>query len=457
MSVLYPERAFYQDDGGRVHVSDFFQVFLNPIFEIFFYTLALVTATLGSVYATDIKARISGTNENVNLDLVILLALVTTLFYAAQRWATLIQKEAVSRSTENVRKELLESSNELKEFVRTMPPESFLEVVGRLHVRADNLLRVLLDSSVPVQQETIRFALRTVLDYIAEAARTFDDKTTERYHANIMIYHPPTEFSEAETADRLQKRLVFERDATSIQLSQGVLDLRTDLAIRTSNEAGAEPKMDLSLSPFLLAIPNLIREPDGDRRFYTLPGAPLAWARKSADQYSDVDALLGWYQNECVPDAAVASQMRAYFNGEDSGIGSFAAYALVFNEQNYIQQRDEAVHVDESVYDLTLDEDGSEVPIGVLNIHRASAGILRGDSKAGPYFMRATRPLRVICTHLLYLLRKTEQEQYGIWENLLPDEHQLSDEHQDAPFASSEETKASVHDDKRKGSDLKER
>lgn len=418
MKFLYPKGAFRQDDNGRVHVSSFFQVFLNPIYEILFYVLAFVTATLGSVYATDIKALIAGTNENTNLDLIILLAIVTTLSYAGQRWAILIQKEAAARSTDNVREKLLQAGNELEEFVRTMPPESFLEVIGRLHVRADNLLRVLLDSPDPVQKETIQFALRTVLDYIAEAARTFDDKTTERYHANIMIYHPPDEFLDIAVAEVLQNRLAFERDSASVRRNRGVLDLRTDLAIQTSNTSGAEPKVDDSMSPFLLAIPKQIQEPDGNRRFYTLPGAPLAWARKSADEYSDVDELLTWYEEECVRDDAVAAEMSAYFYHEDTKIGSFAAYALVFNEQDYKQQSDEAVNVDESVYNLITDADDKELPIGVLNIHRASSGILRGDPKAGPYFTRATRPLRVICTHLLYLLKEAEEEQLGTWKNL---------------------------------------
>jgi hypothetical protein len=308
-----------------------------------------------------------------------------------------------------------------------MPPTDFLEFASYRFAKSENDVATLL--VLPHEQRTadiLKSALRVVLDNFAEVARAFDGKPSEAYHANIMTYHPPSEIAaNTQFKHALSERLLFPRFQASINKNQGVLDLRTDLAIVTTNEpeSGVEP--DSVIRPVALAIPDpLSAKIEGQKKYYTLPGAPIAWTQRKADGYAKTDELLDWYKRKCVRDEDVEQNIREYFQDESLGIGSLTSFALMFNEE----KEDDTVLPSKAMSNLLLkteagfqfatedtldgnDLDGNdEAPIGVLNLHRKSPGILKGDERAGPYFVSATRPFRILCTRLLYLLRAVERQ-----------------------------------------------
>jgi len=129
--------------------------------------------------------------------------------------------------------------------------------------------------------------------------------------------------------------------------------------------------------------------------------------------------LLSWYESDCVPDKHVKNAIRDYFNQSNNSIGSFVAAALIYNQEGKKE-------TEQSNADDLYRDDEIEVPIGVLNIHRRSGGILKDYPHAGDYFLGITRPLRILLTRLLYLLREVEGDEYGNWINLTSDwKHQV--------------------------------
>jgi hypothetical protein len=129
--------------------------------------------------------------------------------------------------------------------------------------------------------------------------------------------------------------------------------------------------------------------------------------------------LLSWYESDCVPDKHVKNSIQDYFNQSNNLIGSFVAVALIYNQEG--EKETEQGNID-NLYR----KDEIEVPIGILNIHRRSEGILKDYPHAGDYFLGVTRPLRILLTRLLYLLREVEENKYGNWINLTSDwKHQV--------------------------------
>jgi len=295
-----------------------------------------------------------------------------------------------------------------------MPPENFLDAFGRVFRKMENTVQSLLIGNPP-DPELIRFSIRVLLENFAEIAQLFDGNPSEAYHANVMTYHSPSEFrGQPQLVEALQDRLTFARAGVDVTRMKGILDLRCDLSTRTTGptEDSAEP--DPSLSPLVLGIPDMIREGGTESgQYYALPGAPIAWANRHADQYANTEELLDWYQTNCVKDDFVEEEIRLYFEEGNPEIGSFLACSLIYDEGS-----EDPIDSDLAIDDLLRNDDDVEVPIGVLNIHRSSGGILKDNREAGEYFLAVTRPLRILCTRLLYLLREVEDEKHGTWWNL---------------------------------------
>lgn len=412
----------------------------GPLFEVLLYAGAAFTGFWGSAHSADVLrglgkfAWVTSPEFNLNATVFAVLFFVTSLFYALQRLALRVQREAQDQTQGNYQKqlknaqdELVSKSDKLEHLVRTMPPTNFLEFTARRFVSSENDVATVLQ--VPENQRNpamIENAIRVVLDNIAEVARMFDGGSLETYHANIMLYHPPFEIeADATFKKELEDRLLFQRHKSSIHDNQGVLDLQRDLSVVTTNDPGSGLERDRALRGVALAIPReLMVEIKGQDKYNTLPGAPIAWAQRKADSYANTEELLSWYKETCVRDDLVEQEIEKYFQEESFGIGSFASFALMFNEK----EEDETILPSTSASPLLLQTaegcqfyiddmaedalDGNdEVPIGVLNLHRKSPGILKGDEQAGPYFMSATRPFRILCTRLLYLLRAVQKQQ----------------------------------------------
>lgn len=298
--------------------------------------------------------------------------------------------------------------------IRTMPPENFLDAFGRVFREMENIVQSLLIGDPP-DPELVRRSIRVLLENFAEIAQLFDGNPSDAYHANVMTYHSPSEYEgQPQVAEALQSRLRFARGIADVKRMKGILDLRHDLSTRTPlpNEDSAE--LDPSLSPLVLGIPPMMREGETESgRYYALPGAPIAWAKRYADQYANTEELLDWYQTNCVKDDFVEKEIRSYFAEGEPEVGSFLACSLIYDEGS-----EDPIDPDLAIDDLLRDDNGVEVPIGVLNLHRASEGILKDNPEAGEYFLSVTRPLRILCTRLLYLLRQVEDEEHGTWWNL---------------------------------------
>jgi hypothetical protein len=401
-----------------VRISRYVQVALHPIYEVVFYLAALFTAAWASGNAAEITNVVAGTTSFGAIADVLLLVTLTTVLHAINRWAVLIQREAAARSTGNVRSQLmsetdnlLEETAQVRRMVRTMPDEGFLDELGAKYMIASNAAGAILEADEEVESWEVVQAICIVLNALAEAAQHFDDRVDETYHVNIMTYHSIDDIREADAVERLQSDLTFERNEVSVDRFSGVLDLRANLSIQTTTEVGGTIRVDESIPNLVLAIREEVENENGQS--FLLPGAPRAWNQRKADAYRDTDELVEWYTNNCVYDEDVERQIRAYFERADNGIGSLVSYALAYNEGE-----DDEIPANEHRHELLVSEDQLEKPIGVLNIHRASPGILRDNPEAGPYFHLVTRPLRLLCTRLLYKLAEVESEMYGTWENL---------------------------------------
>ena len=412
MSLLYPECLLNEDSRGRVKISKWVQAALHPAYEFVFYLSALFTAAWASGNAAEIMQVVNGTTPFSAIGDVLLFVGLTTMLHGINRWAVLIQREAAAQSTENVREQLLEETSRLRWLVRTMPEEGFLNALGSRYALATSVARTVLETGESVPPEQIAKVIRFVLFAYAETAQRFDGTQGEMYHANIMVYHPRDEIREIDAGNRLREHLIFERDEIGIDRLGGVLALRTDLAVKTKEESSDNFAMDDTLSRLTLAIREEAEGANG--KSFLLPGAPRAWYRRKADAYLNTDKLVEWYSENCVRDEYVESQIRKYFGEGNSGIGSLVSYPLSYNEGP-----EDNLSLEAHYHTVLRNAKGLERPIGVLNIHRASPGILREDAEVGRYFQHVVRPLRILCTRLLYKLRDAEEAEYETWNNLV--------------------------------------
>lgn len=425
MSLLLPDRLLPEDEEGNVSAK--LSWARSPLYEPVLYLFVLVTGVYGSIHGSVILDGLgsftgpSSPDFNPEATRFTLLAGITSLLYGLQRWSLLLQREAQNRTYNNSQQRLEESTDRLEEStrelrseIRTMPPENFLDAFGRVFRKMENTVQSLLIGESP-DPSLVRFSIRVLLENVAEIAQLFDGNPSEAYHTNVMTYHSPSEFKgQPQLVEALQDRLTFARAGVDVMRMRGILDLRCDLSTRTTDptEDSAEP--DPSLSPLVLGIPDIIREGGIESgRYYALPGAPIAWANRYADQYANTEELLDWYQTRCVKDDFVEQEIRSYFEEGDPEIGSFLACSLIYD-----QGSEDPINPDLAIDDLLRDEHGVEMPVGVLNLHRASEGILKDNPEAGEYFLTVTRPLRILCTRLLYLLRRVEHEEHGTWWNL---------------------------------------
>ena len=156
---------------------------------------------------------------------------------------------------------------------------------------------------------------------------------------------------------------------------------------------------DDSLLPLALAIPTKENESTvhaGESRSRVLPGAPRAWLEKRLQVYTDASDLLDWCRSEGAFSEVIIGELEHYFTGDSAPkIGSFISSHL---------------------------EIGDEEPVGVVNIHRSSPGILKNQEASADLFYHVSRPLLLMLTRLIKELKRQEYAQHGTWRHIARDD-----------------------------------
>jgi len=367
---------------------------IHPGFALVLTLAVALTGALASIYSQEIRKTLFQLGGDVSWPATgfWLIFFLTGLLFGIQRWA-----ELRVRAREQGRLE--DSSQRLMDAVRTMPPRSFLDEYGPIYRRCEQAtFAALLVDDEPATIDDVQSAIRVVLFGLAELAIAFEDGPVDAsYAANIMLFLPETELTGPQK-DTIDQRLKFCEPETTVRRLRGVLDLRADLSALTDNTRHEEVSevADTTLVKLALAIPRQDQQVNkvGDTtRSRVLPGGPRAWVSRRLEMYTDAADLLGWCNEEGAFGPTVISDLKAYFATDAPPvIGSFLSRHLAF---------------------------ANEEPIGVVNIHRSTAGILKNQRDAADLFIHASQPLQLLLTRLLRELKRLEFDKYGTWQHLV--------------------------------------
>ncbi|MCA0267893.1 MAG: hypothetical protein LCH53_01525 [Bacteroidetes bacterium] len=293
------------------------------------------------------------------------------------------------------------------EMVHSMPPEGFLEQFTFQYAIAESATtQVLLDQAAWNDPERIKQSLHVVLLCYARLAHAFDASPPESYLANIMLFHA-SEGLRMEQRQLLRDRLAFCDETTAVSNLRGVLDLRRDLAVRldprvTSETHDPPSHLDRELKPFALPVPKRVSTHRGKtiQKSKLLPGAPTAFAEQRAEFYADMDQMLEWCRQHGDFTEEVMGDVQEYFRVDAPPfIGSFASAPLPLADVN-----------------------PETSPIGVVNLHRRTRGLLKERKRSADTFTHASSPFLHLLHRLLLVLQSAEQADSGCWCNLLPPE-----------------------------------
>lgn len=366
----------------------------HPLFAVGVTLAIAITGALASIFSTEIRTFqlwLPGRTFSLGATCFWLLFLLTGFLFGLERWAS-----SEARSREQSRLE--ESSERLLNAIRTMPPRTFLDEFGGIYRRCEQATYSALQASTePPDLQDVLYAIHAVLLGFAELASAFEVEPTEvPYAANVMLFLSAADLTD-EQKDAVDTRLRFCEPETSVRRLQGVLDLRCDLSARTGS-TDPEHATDDTLQPFALAVPHAhqhIVQTDQGERSRVLPGGARAWVGRRLEMYTEADDLLGWCEKTGAFGETVMQEIRDYFVGEGlPQVGSFLSSHLALTDD--------------------------ELPIGVVNIHRETPGILKNQKEAADLFINASRPLQLLLTRLLQKLKELEYGQYGTWQHLAP-------------------------------------
>jgi hypothetical protein len=249
---------------------------------------------------------------------------------------------------------------DLREFISTLPPTRFLEVF-------DKSFRVCLEArrSYRFQEEAIRVVLRN----IAILAQHFDDAKIP-YHANIMTFLPSGNLPTGE------KVWFLDREADPKRLG-GVLQLQNNLSATSESH---DPDPDLP-TKYFLPVPRPENLQLGEK-WRVLPGAPRAYVTQGLFRIDDTRKIPDWCAERGDFTAEIRDEINRYF-ADAKTIRSVASFPLL------------------SPTGFTSG--------GVVNVHCASAGILRSETKA-KYFASVMEPFLALITDILGESGLREQE-----------------------------------------------
>jgi hypothetical protein len=344
--------------------------------------LGLVAGLLGSVYDDQIAnslpldcCRYEGPQWGATM--FWLCAGTTAAMYLLQHRAAEADRKAAQESLER-------RSAELADLIRTMPPGEFLSYFAELHRYAELARRIALSSGGDLAD--IELAIRYVLEVVALLAREFDREADPdvRYAANLMEFWPEHELLDTDLPVLLP-RLRLMHPGWFVRDLRGVLVLRRELsAVAEADEPEGRP--DPKLPEIALPVPL----PKDERaaplpgetfsRWRVLPGAPMAFVRGELEVYTGADDMVDWCRRQGAFDPEVIAGIQTHFSHRDQhGIVSFASFPIYLSGL-------------------------PRTPLGVLNVHRNTGGMLREKNLAAQ-FAALLDPFRAILADLLVALR----------------------------------------------------
>jgi hypothetical protein len=325
---------------------------------------AVIAGLLGSVYSKEISTSFPLKYLCSYHALVFWLVLVATTAALA------VRQESVDRAQKGAEAELHRRTDELVNLIRTMPPADFLGSFRELFGQAFLAYEAGQDSPDVADE-----AIRQVLRCIAILSHQFDRRPKEKYCANVMLFLPSKDVTED-----VRKRLLFE-PTLALSAMRGVLDLQTSLST-TADSTDAAP--DPSLVPIALAVPKEPQIIAGPSTLWkVLPGAPLAFVTKRVDAYKDTTDLRRWCDEKGDFTEETKQLVEKYFS-QGRGGRSFVSLPL-------------------------SSPDDSSDPIGVLNLHRNSPGMLHQDNAVIEQFALLAHPFVAMLFRLLQRGRGSEE------------------------------------------------
>lgn len=361
--------AHLGDDVGRVDMSDvpfgaavaakaswwwWLRFARHPVFATLANALGVFAGLLGALYTEDI--RNATPFQWTQWHTLSLHALVFWVCFLVFAFTFLSREWAVDKVRES-------SEQKLEDTIRTMPPRGFVVEFAQYFGQCHKAVKALDLIASPSRDQIARVA-RMLLSSVAHLARKYDAAQGATYAANVMIYW--------ETVAHWQKYMgTVEVPDVKFAEAEAALDriplLIIDRLLSATTGSGNIDDPD----PVLTTIPNLAlpvpgqsrngRSDDG-KRWRVLPGAPLTYFTKEPNSYEDTSALGSWCRERGDFSESVSLQVESYF-GQDNVrnvIGSFAS--------------------------IPIKSSANTMPIGVVNLHCNSTGILRDPGAPSQFF-----------------------------------------------------------------------
>jgi hypothetical protein len=353
--------------------------------------LALLAGVFGSIYSDDIKTAapfcffdgfsIHGCYGPVSWHALVFWVFAmaaSALFFWAQYDSEHHRQNAAMAAESRRRqasKELHDRADELKELIRTIPPEDFLIAFNDFFRECCGAKQAVPAGSLP-PTATVEKAIRIVCGGVAALAQRFDRQPASTLYAvNIMLFRPANLLTEAEIPT-LKERLRFITPETDPRTLRGILDLQAELSTSTQDPRHGR---DASLEAIALPVP-IVEKVQRTGKWRVLPGAPLAFCRNKPDGYQDMKTLAHWCETDGTFDDGIIEEIRGYFD-RSTTIRSLIALPL----QRF---------------------DGSGETIGVLNIHSQLPGLL-DVPRMEKQFVPMITPFQAILVDLLDILDST--------------------------------------------------
>lgn len=214
---------------------------------------------------------------------------------------------------EAAERRLVETTERIVGLATTMPPETFLRSFADADVAG---LRAVLDATLAalsdegIDAEGAAEAVRTILFGIAKLVMTFEGGGAE-YGANVMLWLPAEALDESSAeGQEIVDALHFAGPRRDLRDVDGVLVLRTDLAVRTVEGGSGVPD---DLPPMSLRVPH---DPSpvvgGMTRYRVVPSAALAFVLQEPALFHDAGHVVRWAETNGDYDPGVIDELRAY-------------------------------------------------------------------------------------------------------------------------------------------------
>lgn len=269
--------------------------------------------------------------------------------------------------------------------LNTLPSETFLPNYQKYWKEVSALTMACLSAGGrgELSVKDVEDSIKSVLLGILEAAKDYDGVNNRvSYAANVMFWRDNGIGLENPNAIDLAEMGKDEREFA------GLLELVPSLSIVSPWSEGGDTKTDSIVLPVPKVRENFVSD-SGAELLVLLPGAPHTFVTGDRSIFPTVQKFVDVLKNGTTLDARVTRRMADYFvKGNGKHIRSFASFAI-----------------------LTVPSEG-ELPIGVLNIHSESVGLLEdnGDTLFSPLLEPFLTMLAVLLSLRTGLLSKRDGE-----------------------------------------------